>query len=108
MPHRNESQESDPWDGSIETVQVDWQTYDSPTAAVIALVADATGRDPTALPALHEAIDTDSLDRLVTGRTVSGESSVRITFIYAGVTVAVESDGKTIVHPDLELTSKAA
>lgn len=58
------------------------------TERLVERVADATDRDPTALPPLFEAVDPEALDRLVT----SGSASLRAEFEYADCSVAVFGD----------------
>lgn len=54
-------------------------------------VATETGRDPTALPPLYEAVDPDAL-----AVAVETLDTGRVTFSYAGCTVTVQADH----HPD--------
>jgi len=65
----------------------------SVTAAVVAAVADRRGVDPTALePPLHDAIDTDALERLFEP-TRRGARAGTVTFAYDGLSITVDSDG---------------
>lgn len=67
-----------------------------PSVAVIEAVAAVTGRDPTTMPPLHRTVDVDAFDAMLTERT---DSSIRLSFDYAGVTVTVDRDGVIEVTP---------
>lgn len=67
-----------------------------PSVSVIEHVTEATGRGSTELPPLHDYIDTDALDTLLTGKNAA---DVRISFRYAGVEVTAGGDGMLIVQP---------
>ena len=68
-----------------------------PSYAVIEAVAAATDRDPTELPPLQRTVDVDALDALLDGRT---DSSIRLSFEYAGVRVSVDRDGVVDLSAD--------
>lgn len=70
-----------------------WSDAESPAMAVVETVSAITGRDPTAIPPLHEAVDSDALNALLRG----GEN-VRVTFSYASTLVEITSDGTVQVE----------
>ncbi|WP_435177137.1 HalOD1 output domain-containing protein [Halorussus sp. AFM4] len=68
---------------------------DSVTQDVVTAVADATDRDPQALPPLYDAVDPDALEALVNrpphvGR---GSTGVEVAFEFADCVVTVSSTG---------------
>lgn len=64
---------------------------------VVADVADSKGVDPTELPPLYYAIDSDALDQLFEPQP--GNGSVQVQFTFAGCDVTVSSDGRVTVTP---------
>jgi len=76
---------------------VDW-TEVPPSVAVVETLSDATGRDPTDLPPLHDTIDTDALDALCTDDE-RDTGAVTLSFIYVDQEVTVLGDGTVIVEP---------
>ncbi|MEF8914613.1 MAG: HalOD1 output domain-containing protein [Natronomonas sp.] len=67
--------------------------------AVIATLSKLTGRSPTDLPPLHEAVDTDALDEVFrNGRDSNGDISVTFSIIDHTVTVNAP-DRITITEP---------
>ena len=64
-------------------------TSESTSVAITELVARCEGCHPCSLPPLYGALDTDSLDDLLTGHD-RAVSSVRVSFRYAGYEVVVE------------------
>lgn len=67
----------------------------SPTANVVAAVSDAAGMDPTTLPSLYHAVDSDALDAFV-----ESANDASVSFEYAGFTVVVFADGTALVLED--------
>lgn len=82
---------------STETVQAStWRQ--PPSYQVVQAVADATGRDPTALEPLNEVIDPDALDGLFTDAADDGPHPTgRVTFTFAGCDVVVGPGGEVEV-----------
>lgn len=76
-----------------------WDQSSKPSVAIPEAVAAATERDPTAVPSLHRSVDTDSLDRLLTGETQQG-GAVRVSFTYDGHRVSAGSDGSLSIQAD--------
>lgn len=62
---------------------------DSPSLAVVAVVATALGKDPLALHPLHSAIDTDALDLLTTESANGRADGDSVSFCYEGLEVTV-------------------
>ncbi|WP_162224219.1 HalOD1 output domain-containing protein [Halorussus salinus] len=82
-------------DGDIETRHI---SGGPPSEAVVLAVADARDRDPIDLPPLNDTLDPDALDALF-AETASGRPRTggRVTFEYAGCTVAVFGSGDVVV-----------
>lgn len=77
-------------DGTGESVTATYDaTRDSPSLAVVALVAAARGEDPAALPPLQEVVDTEALDKLSTESATGDGACDRISFRYDGFDVTV-------------------
>lgn len=72
-----------------------------PSRSVVEAVAEATGRDATALRPLYDVVDADALDALLdpAGYRSSDLRWGRVTFRYEGCDVAVHADGRTVVLP---------
>ncbi len=80
---------SDDTDTHIQ--QFNWDET-TPSAAVVAAVAEVTGEQPTEMKALHHSVDTDALDSLFADSR-SVVSSMELSFEFADTTVTVCSDG---------------
>jgi hypothetical protein len=70
----------------------------SPSTAAVAALSEVTGRPPTALGPLHDAVDTDALDALVGDRDAAN-GDVGVTFPIGGYAVTVNGDGTVTVAP---------
>lgn len=81
---------SDASSGNSQT-RFDWNGFFQPSTAVAEAVATATGREPTELEPIHESIDTDALDKIVTPTDTEGDAPVNVSFMYEGVEVLVDS-----------------
>jgi hypothetical protein len=72
-------------------------TYDnareSPSLAVVAVIATVLGTDPQALTPLQSSIDTDALDELITASADGRPGCARVTFCYEGFEVTVSASG---------------
>lgn len=66
-----------------------------PSLAVVEAVSAVTGGAPNELPPLHGAVDTDSLDELLSDRS---DPSTYVSFRYVGTTVTVRNDGSVLVE----------
>lgn len=97
---------------SLSPVELDLEsgsfhaTYDSardPTSlAVIAVVAAALGEKPKGLTPLQSVIDTDALDKLVTGSPSGREAFDSISFRYDEFEITVDSEGVIEANPSGE------
>jgi len=59
---------------------------------VVELISDVRGRPATELPVLMERVDSEALDRLL--RRAADDARIEVTFRYAGMTVAVDGNGR--------------
>lgn len=98
MNKDNEDAPSDPPPAAADdrAVQYRWDGETTPSIAVVEAVAATTGREPTALPPLMNAVDADALDELFTG---DGDGLLQLTFEYAGTTVVLYRNGRVVVFP---------
>jgi hypothetical protein len=78
---------------------------DRPSTAIAMALAAALDREPTDGPALDGYIDTDALDNLLSADPPRRGGPTRISFVYDGVEVVVDSDGEIIVRGNPEETS---
>lgn len=79
-------------------------SYDSsttnPSTIIVESVAEATGREPTAIEPLYESIDPDALDALLRTKEPSGNTdTVTVSFVFADRHVTVHGTGEIIVRP---------
>ncbi|MGQ4556051.1 HalOD1 output domain-containing protein [Halobellus sp. GM3] len=83
--------------------QFDWEEV-PPSVAVVEVVSAATNREPTSLPPLRDAVDTDALDALCAGESAA-TSSTAVSFTYAEHAVTVRGNGTVSIEPiDAERT----
>lgn len=81
--------------------------YQTMTRAIVAAVADVTGREPDALEPLYHTVDSDALDTLLdSGGSGADVSPMRVAFKYAGCDVEVASDGKVTASDEERETTK--
>jgi hypothetical protein len=85
---------------STTRLRSSWSDYAHPSTAIVEAVAEAADCEPTALPSLYRAVDSDALDAVLTGG--SGPGAVQVTFRYTRYTVAVSSDGAITVAEDAD------
>ncbi|WP_049928443.1 HalOD1 output domain-containing protein [Halopiger goleimassiliensis] len=83
---------------SAVTVQYDRSTDDPLTVVVADAVATARGVDVTELETLHDAIDTDALERLFEPHADGARTRGSVTFEYQGCLVTVGADGEIRVE----------
>jgi len=76
-----------------------WDGDARASLAVVEAVAGATGREPTELPVLADAVDTDALDALFRAGPDGRRPPTRLSFDYAGVEVQLRGDGRVTVEP---------
>lgn len=76
--------------------------YDQATTAasmaVVAAVSEVTETDPMELRPLHETVDTDALDALMSGPAADSDATA-VTLDVAAYTVTVSGDGEIDVSP---------
>lgn len=70
----------------------------TPATAVVETVADATDIDPIDLDPLHEAVDTDALNRVVQPDQSDTPDDLRVSFSYHGFSVVVRQAGRVTLH----------
>ena len=59
---------------------------------VVEAIADITDTPPTELPPLHEYLDTEALDQLVSPSTSQEIASLTVTFEYFGMYVRIDTN----------------
>lgn len=93
---RLDGADADGGDGAVHR-QYDW-TEIPPSMAVVEAVADAAGRDATAIDPLYECLDPDALNLLVgsNGRPMDGDTT--ISFHFGDYRVTVADDGGVVVR----------
>lgn len=87
-------------DAATYTTQIDWSNDETPSHAVVALVADAESVRPVDLEPLHGTIDPDALDRLF-APTNSGDDRTDgyVAFVFEGYHVTIHGDGEVVAKP---------
>lgn len=70
----------------------------TPSVAVAEAVSEVTDEDPTSGPPLHDFVDTDALNALLTVENSDAET-VRVSFDYQGHEITVVGDGTVYVRP---------
>lgn len=71
-----------------------WEDGTEPGLRVVEAVADATGCDVTSLPTLHDAVDVDAMNAILTG---ADHRRVVLAFEYANRRVEIDSNGSVAV-----------
>lgn len=76
-----------------------WAESDSASVAVIAAVAEASGRDPSTNTPLYDVIDPEALERLF-ARPAKPKADINgcVRFEYEGYRVVVKADGRGYVY----------
>lgn len=102
MPDDAVVPDSGEWQQAVRT-QYDPDCDDELGTKIVYAVADAKAVDPLdQLPVLHDVVDAEYLEEsfLASGTVpaVASDSGGHVTFEYAGVLVAVESDGWITVY----------
>jgi len=73
----------------------------SMTVAVAEAVSSFEDCDPTALPPLHDVVDTDALNAMFdTERAVSDDRSCGVSFWFSDSHVTIENVGRIVVEAD--------
>ena len=88
--------------GPVYDVSYD-QTH-QPTLVVVTAVATIEEVEPIELQPLHDAIDTDALDRLLEGAW-RRPSAVTVTFTFEGYDVECSQPGTIRLEPSAETTT---
>lgn len=84
-------------DPETYTTQLDWSTEETPSHAVVSLVAEAEDVRPIDLAPLHDTVDPDALDRLFAPTsTESSRTDGYIAFVFEGYHVTVHGDGEVV------------
>ncbi|MFW5918574.1 MAG: HalOD1 output domain-containing protein [archaeon] len=82
--------------------QFEFSTTMTPSVAVVETVADETASDPRQGPPLHEAVDTEALNELLT-KSSGNLDAMTVSFEYDDYEVTVSGDGTVTLDP-LDLT----
>lgn len=80
-------------ESNVATIEYDWTTTGGPSLAVIEAVAATTGRETSDVPPLHEYVDGDALDALVTSASARSTDHMHVSFSYNGYRVVVDGSG---------------
>lgn len=88
-------------DGGVSesVVEADWTRYEQPLIAIVETIAAVSGKQPTEMPPLGNAIDVDALTALLD--TQGADRDLSISFRYQGHTITVTDSGALIVEPEL-------
>lgn len=81
-------------------VRLDWTDFGDPSSGIVEAVSRATNERPTELPPLHDAVETDALNVLLTEDDRPTDVPFTVTFSYAGHRVTATADGEVIVRRD--------
>lgn len=73
----------------------------TPTAAIARAIAEQTGSDPNDGPPLHDFVETDALNVLLT-ESNGNLDAISVSFTYDGYSVYVDGSGRVVVDPDSE------
>lgn len=97
----DDTQTSDGETGVVRAAY-DWRTI-SPSVAVVQTLAIALDSEPTTIEVLHDVVDADALDSLVTADADDG-SGPTVSFPIEGRSVTVDASGSVVVHrrPEVE------
>ncbi|MDS0281184.1 HalOD1 output domain-containing protein [Haloarcula onubensis] len=72
----------------------------SMTVEVVEAVSAFENRDPTALPPLHDVVDTDALDAMFEPGRSGGDRECRVAFEFSDSHVTVENGERIVVRTD--------
>ncbi|MUV86277.1 hypothetical protein GJ631_06740 [Natronomonas sp. CBA1123] len=76
--------------------RTEWSSERPPSLAVVEAVATVTDSEPTKLPLLNDAINTDALDTLF---VPEADDQLRVSFVYDGLDITVDGEGSVTVSP---------
>ena len=80
--------------GGVHSVRHDLSTSDPLHLTIVSSVAAVTNTEPESLPPLYDAVDPDSLERLLRSVPDENRSNVSIAFPFAGLHVEVAGNGE--------------
>lgn len=80
----------------VRVFRTEWSTERPPSLAVVEAVAAVTGSEPTKLPLLNDAVNTDALDSLFVPET---DDQLHVSFVYDGLDITVQGEGSVSVSP---------
>jgi len=83
-----------------EVLRLDWTEYGEPSSGVVEAVSRATDERATDLPPLHDAVETDALNVLLTDEARVAEATFTVTFSYADHRITASADGEVVVRTD--------
>ena len=82
------------------------QNTTTPSHAVIAVLGEVMGTDPTRFSPLNDSVDPDALDAVVRVRDPH-DGDIEVTFTHEGHTITVHSYGViAVAPPDHEVTTR--
>ena len=81
-------------------VRLDWTDFGEPSSGIVEAVSRASDERPTELPPLHDAVETDALNVLLTEDDPPTAGPVTVTFSYAQYRVTATADGDVVVRRD--------
>lgn len=100
MSKRNEVQESESggvrYHPETDSYRAPFKKGTHPTTAVVTTLAEIRHCEPVEIEPLYGVVDTDALDRIISGTT---DSSVKVTFVVDGFEVTVSGDNVIEVVP---------
>ena len=92
-PNSNGTPETIKEQANMKRREFDW-TEITPSTAVIELIAEESGQDPTELDPLYESVDPEALDRLISSDGMNPhDHTLAVSFSYNEYTVVIQSKG---------------
>lgn len=76
---------------------IDW-SEGSPSIAIVKTLAEAVGRDPTALDPLYDTVDPTALDSLLLSNGTRSNRGLIVRFVYQGLEIAIDGDGSMTIR----------
>jgi hypothetical protein len=70
----------------------------TPATAVVEFVAEVADADPTNLDPLHNAVDTDALNRVIEPTEPDATGSLRVSFSYQDFFVVLRQTGRVTLY----------
>lgn len=75
-----------------------YQDYETITRQIVETVAERSNRETTELPPLYHSVDADALATLLSSDGDPPDSSVEITFEYAGCVIRLTAEKTEVVR----------